>query len=42
MFGMSLEEQLKKRHELKMNRFELLYKTNPILFNAFVLKGPQL
>jgi hypothetical protein len=25
-----------------MNRFELLYKTNPILFNAFVLKGPQL
>lgn len=31
-FGLGLEEELKKKHLLKQNRFELLYQTNKKLF----------
>ena len=34
-FGLSLEEQLKKKKSISMNRFELLYKTNKDLFFYF-------
>jgi hypothetical protein len=38
MFGMSLEQKLKKLGSIKKNRFELLYETNRKAFNYYVFK----
>lgn len=42
MFGMSLENELKRRGALKDNRFELLYKTNKKALLHYLLGEPQI